>query len=179
MSSAGLILALIGAGRVKTATALLMDRRLEARRAVWRERATRGAQWFATAELAAALATAAGGDVAGGRRMVAETHALLGRDRFSGVDADFVARLAAICRVAGEPDRARALLAGTVRVTRTPVTMALAYRTLAAVSGQTDGGTIEWRVAEVIRRWPLDRAEVDAAARRMVAAELERLGLSG
>jgi hypothetical protein len=109
--------------------------------------------------------------------MVAEVHALLGRERFSGVDADLVVTLAAICLATGEADRARDLLADTVHVGRTPVTMALTYRTLAAVSGRTGAGAIEWRLAELARRSALDRGAVDAAARRMVEAELARWGL--
>jgi hypothetical protein len=110
--------------------------------------------------------------------MVADVHALLGRERFSAVDSDLVATLAAICLHAGETERARELLADTQHVSRTPMTMALAYRTLAAVSGHAGPGAIEWRSAEVVRRSAIDRSAVDAAARRMVEAELTRLGLA-
>jgi hypothetical protein len=178
MTSGGLILALLGARRLDAAAALLADPRVESRRKIWRERAARGAQWYATLELAAAVATAAQGDVAEGRQMVARVHALLGRERFSAVDSDLVATLAAICQLADEPGRARELLADTQHISRTPVTMALAYRTLATTSGHTGPGAIEWRTAEVVRRSRLDRTVVDAVARRMVEAELARLGLA-
>jgi predicted ATPase/class 3 adenylate cyclase len=179
MTSGGLILALLGAQRLEAAAALLADPRFDARRKIWRERAARGAQWYATTELAAAVAAAARGDVDEGRRMVAAVHALLGRERFSAVDSDLVATLAAICLHAGETERARELLADTQHVSRTPMTMALAYRTLAAATGRTGPGAVEWRAAEVVRRNAIDRATIDAAARRMVEAELARLGLAG
>lgn len=179
MSSAGLILALLAGRRLGEVTALLADPHFEKRRNAWRERAARGEQWYAAVDLAAAIAVATGGDAGEGRRMVAEVHGLLGRERYSGVDTDIVATLAAICLAAGEADRARDLLADTVQVGRTPVTMALTYRTLAAATGITGPGAIEWRLAEMARRSTLDRAAVDAAARRMVDAELARLGLRG
>jgi predicted ATPase/class 3 adenylate cyclase len=177
MSSAGLILALVTGRRLDAVAALLADPRFEKRRHTWKERAARGEQWYATVELAAALALATRGDADEARRMVAQVHGLLGRERFSGVDADIVVTLAAICLVAGETDRARDLLADTVQVGRTPVTMALAYRTLAAAAGRTGPGAIEWRLAEMARRAALDRGAVDAAARRMLEAELTRVGL--
>jgi len=178
MTSGGLILALLGARRLDAAAALLADPRVETRRKIWRERAARGAQWYATLELAAAVTTAAQGNVDEGRQMVAHVHALLGRERFSAVDSDLVATLAAICLLAGETGRAGELLADTQHISRTPVTMALAYRTLATASGHTGPGAVEWRTAEVRRRSTLDRTVVDAAARRMVEAELARLGLA-
>ena len=55
MTSGGLILALLGAQRLEAVAALLADPRFDARRKIWRERAARGAQWYATAELAAAV----------------------------------------------------------------------------------------------------------------------------
>lgn len=177
MSGAGLILALIGAGRFDEAGALMTEASFTARRAVWRDRAARGAQWYATPELAAALLAAVRGDVAQARRMVAQVHTLLGRERFTGVDSDIVATLAAICLAANEPERARELLTDSVHVGRTPVTNAFTYRTLAAASGHRGRDTIEWRTAELVRRSALDRTTVDAAARRMVERELARLGL--
>jgi predicted ATPase/class 3 adenylate cyclase len=177
MSSAGLILALLAAGRMDAVAGLLADPRFETRRHIWKERATRGEQWHGVVELAAALALATRGDASEARRMVARVHSLLGRERFSGVDADIVVTLAAICLATGETDRARELLADTVHVGRTPATMALTYRTLAAASGRTGPGAIEWRLAELARRAALDRGAVDAAARRMVEEELARVGL--
>jgi hypothetical protein len=57
------------------------------------------------------------------------------------------------------------------------VTNALVYRTLAAAAGQSGPSTLEWRAAELARRYPLDRKGVDVAARRIVDAELARVGL--
>jgi len=64
-----------------------------------------------------------------------------------------------------------------VHVGRTPVTMALAYRTLAAAAGRTGPDAIAWRLAELARRAACDRSTVDAAARRMVEAELARVSV--
>jgi hypothetical protein len=62
-------------------------------------------------------------------------------------------------------------------VGRTPVTNALVYRTLAAASGQSGPSTLEWRAAELARRYKFDRKGIDVAARRMVEEELARVGL--
>jgi hypothetical protein len=177
MSSAGSILARVLGGRLDLAEALLADPRFDVQRRAWRERAARGEQWYATVELAAALAVAARGDAGEARRMVAQVHAILGRERFSGVDGDIVATLAGICLRTNEPERARELLDGTVQVGRTPVTNALVYRTLAAASGQSGPGTLAWRAAELARRYKFDRKGIDVAARRMVEEELARVGL--
>jgi hypothetical protein len=59
-------------------------------------------------------------------------------------------------------------------VSRTPVTNALAYRTLAVACGHPERGTIEWRTTELMRRYALDHAAVNAAARQMLEEELKR-----
>ena len=174
MSYAGMLFALVGLHRLDDIASLLADPGIEARRRTWRERTARGEQWFASPEMAIALTTAVRGDVDGARRLVAQIHALLGPERLTGVDADLVVILAAICLVAGERERAGTLLADTMWVSRTPVTNALAYRTLAVACGHPERGTIEWRTAELMRRYALDHAAVNAAARQMLEEELKR-----
>jgi hypothetical protein len=177
IAATGYLVALVFAHRVEEIDRLLRDEKVAEQRRVWRDAARRGEQWTASVELAVAVATAARGDPGGARRLVADVHLLLGRERISGVDADLLAALAAICLHDGDEARALALLAGTLWVGRTPPTTALAYRTLAAAAHVDDPNPAAWRSQELMRRYELDHATLDTAARRMLDDEFARLGL--
>jgi predicted ATPase/class 3 adenylate cyclase len=178
ISTTGFLLALVFANRGEEIDRCLAEAELAERRRTWREAGRRGEQWVLSAELAVAIAMAARGDLDGARRLVAGVHVLLGRDRLSGVDADLLIALAAICLHEGDEVRVLALLADTFWVGRTPPTMALAYRTLATAGHVDAPDPVAWRSNELKRRSALDHATVDAAARRMVDDELARLGLT-
>lgn len=177
MATAGLLFALVTTNRQEEIDRVVAEEEAAGRREAWRESARRGAQWDIVAELGIANAVAARGDVAGARRLVADLHLLLGRDRVSGVDTDLLATLAAIRLRTGDPARARALLDEALWVARTHATTPFAYRTLAEAAGIGSHGTVAWRSADLLRRYAMDHAVLDAAARRLLDDELESLGL--
>jgi predicted ATPase/class 3 adenylate cyclase len=177
MATAGLLFALAMEDRWEEIDRVVAEEDAAGRRDAWRESARRGAQWDIVAELGIANAMAARGDVAGARRLVADLHLLLGRDRVSGVDTDLLATLAAIRLRTGEPARARALLDDALWVARTHATTPFAYRTLAEAAGLGRRGTVAWRSDELRRRYAMDHAALDAAARSLLDEELESLGL--
>ena len=131
-----------------------------------------------TYEVIRAVAVAMLGDHAQARCDLADAAALLSADRLPGVDADFLGAFAWVCLFAGERDRAATLLDDTFWLARSPVTMTLLMEALDRIRGAT-GDVLEWRLAEMRRRFGELREVVDAEGRgrRMLDDELARLGL--
>jgi predicted ATPase/class 3 adenylate cyclase len=176
----GVLLVLVLLDHRGAVEAFVTDSPAEQARADWLERARRGEQWFMTYETVRGVAVARLGDAAGARRDLAHAFGLLSADRVAGVDADFLGALAWVCLLAGETERAAALLDDTFWMARSPVTMTLLYEALGRAHGQTGADALSWRIAEVRRR-VLDLRDVierEGRTRQMLTDELERLGLS-
>ncbi len=177
IAEAGFLLGLVLANRPDEIDGFLRTNEGAPHRREWREHARRGQQWNIAAELAVATAMSTRGDHAGARRLVADLHLLVGRDRVSGIDADLLVTLAAIRLAEGDQARACVLLTDTVWTGRTPPTTSNAYRTLAAATGAGTRDTVAWRSTELMRRFAMDHAALDENTRRMLDDELAALGL--
>ena len=176
----GMLLVLVLLGHTGAIEAFITDSPAEQARGGWLERARRGEQWFLTYEVVRAVAVACARDPAEARTDLARAFAFLSADHVVGVDTDFLGALAWACLVAGETERAAALLDDTFWMARSPVTMTLLYEALGRVHQQTGPDALPWRIAEVRRRvFDLrETIEREGRARRMLVDEFARLGLT-